>query len=281
MFPSLLSPALWDRPGNVPALVRLMGQYFEKGGQKIASNEQWMMNCLGIWQHLNSAPKHDGETFEFLGSITDSMPLSVLDKFLPRILSFVFTRLSTPKGKTPRYIKGFVTFLLQFAAKHGGSAIITRCNTVQDKIWSNCLNLIGQSLSKPRGFADKKRCALGTVRLLTATEEMLKDPYSNFWGPLLSSLMGLFELPEEEEGDNAVNDEEITGGAVFTPLYHAGMLTDSDPYPGVNEKTELAKGLAALNKKSNGKAQSMIQSALPQQAVQKLQQYFANANISL
>jgi exportin-2 (importin alpha re-exporter) len=196
LFPSLLAPLLWSRPGNVPALVRLLGQYLSKGAAKIATNDQWMVAFLGVWQHLNSVVKHDGATFELLVSFTDFMPLPVSDKYLPRVLQLVFVRLSNPKMKTPRYINGFVTWLLSFAARHGGSAIVQRCNSVQQGIWVNCLGLIAQSMNKPRSPADKKRCALGAVRLLTATDEMLADGCVGSWPQVLSALMALFELPE-------------------------------------------------------------------------------------
>jgi exportin-2 (importin alpha re-exporter) len=283
LFPSLLSPTLWDKPGNVPALVRLLGEYVAKGAARLAANEQWMGSYLGVWQHLNSATKHDGESFGLLVSLTDHMPLPVLDKFLPRILGFVFARLSNPKGKTPRYVKGFVTWLLQCAAKHGGGAIMARCNAVQANIWISCLGLIGQSINKPRSLGDKKRCALGAVKLLTSTDEMLTEPHAALWGPLLLALMGLFELPEEEEdaeGGGAIDAEEISGGAVFTPLFHAGMLADKDAYPGVNDRAELAKGLAALNQKT-GKVPAMISGSLPPEAQKKLQTYFQAANVRM
>lgn len=210
LFPSLLTPALWDRPGNVPALVRLLGQYVTHGAQKIAGQEQWMGNLLGVWQHLNSSTKYDNETFDLLGFVSDGLPLNVLDKFLPRILSFIFARLSNAKGKTPRYVNAFVTWILGFAAKHGGSVIIQRCDSVSAGIWGNCLNLIGQSINKPRTLADKKKCAIGAVAILSS-QEMMSDKYGQMWTPLLTSLMGLFELPEDEENEHQMDEAEITG----------------------------------------------------------------------
>jgi hypothetical protein len=44
---------------------------------------------------------------------------------------------------------------------------------------------------------------------------MLVDPCIGQWVAVLTSLMGLFELPEDEEDPDAVIDvEEISGGAV-------------------------------------------------------------------
>lgn len=37
LFPHLLQPALWERTGNIPPLVRLLQAFLEKGGTTIAS----------------------------------------------------------------------------------------------------------------------------------------------------------------------------------------------------------------------------------------------------
>lgn len=281
LFPSLLAPLLWSRPGNVPALVKLLSQYLKKGSAKIAANEQWMNSFLGVWQHLNSTVKHDTETFDLLVAFVESVPLATLDKYFVRVLQLVFVRLSNPKMKTPRYINGFSTWLCAFAAHHGGSALMQRCNSVQQGIFVNCLDLIEGSMNKPRAPCDKKRCALGAVRLLTVTDEMMQEPYRQRWPRLLTALMALFELPEDD-GDEigVVDDAELSGGAVYTPLFHAGSLLDRDPYPNVNEKAELAKGIATLNQRLQGQVLPMIQT-IPPEAAQKLQTYFKAANVGL
>lgn len=122
MYPSLMVPLQWSRPGNVPALVKLLNQYLAKGASKIVSNEQSMTSLLGVWQQLNSTVKHDAETFELLNGLTDALPLPALDKYVARLLQLIFLRLTNPKAKTPRYVTGFVTWLLSFAARHGMSA---------------------------------------------------------------------------------------------------------------------------------------------------------------
>lgn len=38
LFPHLLQPALWERAGNIPPLVRLLQAYLEKGSSTIASS---------------------------------------------------------------------------------------------------------------------------------------------------------------------------------------------------------------------------------------------------
>ena len=35
LFPHLLAPVLWERPGNIPPLVRLLQAFIEKGSRQI------------------------------------------------------------------------------------------------------------------------------------------------------------------------------------------------------------------------------------------------------
>ena len=35
LFPHLLTPLLWERPGNIPPLVRLLQAYIEKGAKQV------------------------------------------------------------------------------------------------------------------------------------------------------------------------------------------------------------------------------------------------------
>jgi exportin-2 (importin alpha re-exporter) len=37
VFPPLLNPMFWERPGNVPALTRLLVAYLAKAGQELAA----------------------------------------------------------------------------------------------------------------------------------------------------------------------------------------------------------------------------------------------------
>jgi exportin-2 (importin alpha re-exporter) len=37
IFPPLLNPMFWERPGNIPALTRLLVAYLTKAGQEIVA----------------------------------------------------------------------------------------------------------------------------------------------------------------------------------------------------------------------------------------------------
>jgi exportin-2 (importin alpha re-exporter) len=40
LFPCLLGPALWERPGNVSPLVRLLQAFISRGAEQIASTQK-------------------------------------------------------------------------------------------------------------------------------------------------------------------------------------------------------------------------------------------------
>lgn len=39
LFPHLLAPVLWERPGNIPPLVRLIQAYIHKGADQIEAEK--------------------------------------------------------------------------------------------------------------------------------------------------------------------------------------------------------------------------------------------------
>lgn len=45
MFPPLLNPMFWERPGNTPALTRLLVSYLSKAGQEIVSGGGALLLC--------------------------------------------------------------------------------------------------------------------------------------------------------------------------------------------------------------------------------------------
>lgn len=120
LFQPLLTPVLWERPGNIPALVRLVRAYLAKAVQQIiqqsllvvrreATQElcahglrdagicmgvsgSWLptwfsvlQNVLGIFQKLVAGRAHDHEGMRLLESVANCVPSEELNKFLPEV----------------------------------------------------------------------------------------------------------------------------------------------------------------------------------------------------
>lgn len=48
IFPPLLNPMFWERPGNIPALTRLLVAYLSKAGQQIVAGGARLIGwCVG------------------------------------------------------------------------------------------------------------------------------------------------------------------------------------------------------------------------------------------
>lgn len=96
LFPFLLMPTLWERPGYIPALVRLLQVYIEKGAntvitEKIVINNNFFsslkllkitimslillkMPVLGVFQRLVASKTNDQFAFYILNSLTEHLP---------------------------------------------------------------------------------------------------------------------------------------------------------------------------------------------------------------
>ncbi len=50
LFPHLLLPVLWERPGNIPPLVRLLQAFIEKGANQIEADKVVSLQSYCMWK---------------------------------------------------------------------------------------------------------------------------------------------------------------------------------------------------------------------------------------
>lgn len=109
----LLTPMLWERPGNIPALVRLTSAYLSKAAQQIVQanllpvsryscsisrlplsllrpvgsrlKNMMMQGILGIFQKLVAGKAHDHDGLRLLEAIVDNVPPETFDAYLPEV----------------------------------------------------------------------------------------------------------------------------------------------------------------------------------------------------
>jgi exportin-2 (importin alpha re-exporter) len=74
MLLPLIQPALWFQQGNIPALTRLLKNYFNIGANWIVSNSQ-LEPILGIFQKLIASKINDNYGFELVMSIIENVPM--------------------------------------------------------------------------------------------------------------------------------------------------------------------------------------------------------------
>merc|ERR1712233_259212 len=115
LYPSLLSPTLWNFTGNIPAITRLLQTYLMKD-VKIALKDSRFNGLLGIFQKLNASIRWDKYGLQLLGLIIETIPFSQSAKYVPEILKLLFSRLE--QRKTQQFVLALIVFLSRFIVKH-------------------------------------------------------------------------------------------------------------------------------------------------------------------
>ena len=282
IYPLLLTPLLWERPGNVPALVRLLQAFVEKAPADVTGNDKFM-NLLGVFQKLIASKANDHEGFYLLGSIVEHISSSTLSQHIKSIFVLLFQRLQS--SKTTKYVKGLIVFLCLYSAKSGGSNLLQIVDSIQPKLFAMVLEkVIIADVQKVSGPTERKICAVGITKILTKTPDMLSEAYSPLWVPLLQALISLFELPEDDstpDDEHFIEVDDTPGyQTAYSQLVMAGPK-DYDPFGDTipNAKLHLAQSLYELSSEYPGKLPGMIASGLTNEAAVCLQQYLQQANI--
>ena len=55
LFPHLLAPLLWERPGSIPPLVRLLQAYISKGSKQIEPERLVSLENLSVCQYVSQS----------------------------------------------------------------------------------------------------------------------------------------------------------------------------------------------------------------------------------
>ncbi|KAG8192798.1 hypothetical protein JTE90_019116 [Oedothorax gibbosus] len=284
LFPCLLSPVLWERTGNIPALSRLMQAFIEKGANQIVEAQR-LNGVLGIFQKLLSSKSNDHEGFFILQRLVEHVQPGTLNEYLKHIFVLLFSRLQS--SKTTKYIKSLLSFFFFFCFKYGPQSLISLVDNIQPKMFGMVIErLIIPDLQKVSGNIERKICSVGMIKLLTECPEVIEGGYSHFWGPILQTLIGLFELPEDDsvpEDEHFIEVDETPGyESAFCQLVFAGK-SEHDPIQGhvPDPRRHLAQCLQKLSVQHPSKLPALISATLAPQAADHLSKYLMAANVSL
>ncbi|XP_019611716.1 exportin-2 isoform X2 [Rhinolophus sinicus] len=286
LFPHLLQPVLWERTGNIPALVRLLQAFLERGSNTIANAAaDKIPGLLGVFQKLIASKANDHQGFYLLNSIIEHMPPESVDQYRKQIFILLFQRLQN--SKTTKFIKSFLVFINLYCIKYGALALQEIFDGIQPKMFGMVLEkIIIPEVQKVSGNVEKKICAVGITKLLTECPPMMDTEYTKLWTPLLQSLIGLFELPEDDtipDEEHFIDIEDAPGyQTAFSQLAFAGRR-EHDPVGQMvnNPKIHLAQSLHKLSTACPGRVPSMVSTSLNAEALQYLQGYLQAASVTL
>ncbi|KAL5250460.1 hypothetical protein ACHWQZ_G016253 [Mnemiopsis leidyi] len=281
LFPFLLSPQLWERPGSIPPLTRLIQAYVEKNPEGVKES---VNSILGIFQKLIASRSNDHFGFYLLNTMVENLDRAVLQTFLKSVFSLLFQRMQS--SKTTKFMKNFIVFMSLFAGKLGAQMLIEIIDSIQQGLFGMVVEKIFiAELQKIAGETERKITAVGVTKILTEGPAMLNESYVHLWAGLLNALVCMFEEGVDTSTPQDEHFIEIEDTPGYTTAFNQLVFATKkplDPFAGsvANPKVHLAESLKKASVRYPGKLQPLIQSGIKGESINKLQEYLLSANIA-
>ena len=278
LFPCLLSPILWERPGNITPLIRLLCTFVKQASPQIQEQGK-LMGVLGVFQKMIASKSNDHEGFYLLQSLILYYPRADIQQSMAQIFTLLFQRLSS--SKTTKYVKSLIVFFTFYAAKIGPNELIQLIDGIQNQMFGMvCQRVFITDMNKVSGDIDRKIVAVGMTKILCESQIMMQH-YSANWQGLLQALIELFELPVDDssiDGDNFIEIEDTAGYQVAYSQLNFATGKRDDPVAEIPDgKRFLIENLARMNQPEMKNSMR----AMPAQHQAALQKYSAQFGVSL
>lgn len=247
LFPPLLSPTLWERKGNVPALVDLFQAYVSRGMNEIISGN-YITGVLGIFQKLLSSKATESSAYQLLNTIYVFCPTETLTPFINTIFSLQLHRLQEQikKTKVLPFSRSFILSLCIFVLVHGAKVAYDTLESLTKGLVGMVINSIWEANRENCAAAnsrERKLMLLGGLALLKEGQLMSNlDTWKNLLLCLLplarsgNGLANALEFADLEGGDEAKSFD-----TTYSKLQNASIYTlDLRP-----EVTDLATTLVS------------------------------------
>ena len=183
LFPSLMAPALWERPGTVPAISRLVQAYIRHAGAAFKSSPH-LTTVLGIFQMLVANTTTDAEAFAIATTLAQVLDADTLAQYMPAVLGICFQRVTTARAtKTHR---NFIVFFCRLVLAQGMASVVRWADAVQPNVVAGLvcaeIDKHARAIAAP---ADRRLCAAAFVHMCCTADVLLTDPYLKAWGCLV------------------------------------------------------------------------------------------------
>jgi exportin-2 (importin alpha re-exporter) len=239
LFQPLLTPDLWEKKGNVPALSRLIQAYIKKAAGELTS---FINPILGVFQKLLSLKATEANAFDLLASVIVHFPQETMEPRLGTIFQLLLTKLQS--SKTPKYTRLVTQFFALFVGKFSAQVFVDRLNTMQNGL---AITLLVQ-VWNPRILKDPpvqrmeaKVQVIGLTKLLCEMPSLLADNNGQqIWCQTLAGLVTVLTSATfksgatEAEVDDDVLDTQYD--AQFSKLASTGVKVE-DLFPEVPDSS--------------------------------------------
>ncbi|TAQ83709.1 hypothetical protein B7494_g7965 [Chlorociboria aeruginascens] len=235
----ILTPALWESRGNVPALARLLSSIVPRAAALIVANNQ-IEQILGIFQKLTLKAKTELYGFDVMEAVITSCKASDIEEYFTTILQILFTRLENKPSES--FKRRFVRFYHLVCARDnlglGTDFFIKKADQIQDGVFVPLyLTIIlptTQQLTRP---LERKIAVISLTKTL-ADSQAFAVKYVKGWAKTCEALLKLLENPP----DLATTDEivaeadvdDLSFGVGFTQLNTCKKIVKDD-WPEVTD----------------------------------------------
>lgn len=259
LFPPLLLPTMWERPGNIPALVRLLCAYMDKGKAHVLPQ---LERVLGVFQKLLASRATDQQACKLLSAIFLAFEGAELQNYLSAIFNLVLTRLQSNK----KVASSVVGVWAIFVARYGAAAFEGQLNSIQPGLFAQIMRAIWAEHAGYTQGSSRKTVCISTTKLLGETD-LLSDAatFGNVLQGLLMMLLadqGVAATPACVAADDVPeldeNDDGNTGYQAAYAQLHFASAAEADPYKGEVVPSFVVGALARLNASRPGVLQGIV-----------------------
>lgn len=305
LFPPILSPELWERKGNVPALTDLLIAYIKRGAEYVVSTNS-LQGVLGVFQKLLSSRSSDQYASKVIDAVFLHVPQNDISQYIPTILNLLLRCLqdtmknsrvgaAAKTGCTRRFFHSMCVYSSVF----GGKAMI---DFGLENIERGLISTLAAQVLEPQSktFAaqcsgvELRRMIVGGSRMLSESEVISNSP--ELWGKLACILLKIAGQCDKKSMGAAAqagtsvlsmieSEHDAAESREFDSTY--SRLTNSI-IPGHEPTPEMQQGAAFFITSLQGMCQSrpgtylnLLQSILSPEDGQILQQLLQKQGVQL
>jgi len=291
LFPPLLSPVLWERKGNVPALVRLLQAYLRKDATWLA-NENRIPPILGIFQKLLASRATEEYAFSLLGTVFITMSPQQLDSYVRDLFNLILNRLQAKKDL--KIVRFMTLFMSVIACKYDANFLHSCLDRVQKDILFMLIKQVWLPAFDEKMILsnqEKKIFAVGMTKLATETSSPVLSQDPSLFAMLVRAIL-IVVAPEIEEAkimqlnnglivESDKEEDEVSFDSTFSKLQFASTGIDNDPVPEIKDPNQfLARSLAHLGSLYPAKYSASLTSCLSKEQYVVLQGFLTQAGVA-
>lgn len=288
LFVPLLSPSLWERKGNIPALIDLFRAYITVGMEEIVAGN-YITGVLGIFQKLLSAKATEVQAFALLNALIANSSIAVLSPYLQTIFSLLLHRMQDQMkdSNTPRYCRYFLHTLSHFAVAYGGAMVYDILEGLTAGLTSMVINVWknNSSLCANLEIAQINEMIAGGTKLLVQTPI---NSQPDLWLQLLQVIIPLIQAQDGKSGksddeSSAFVDEEAEArefDSAYSKLAFSQLAEPSPNAEAAAASVFFATSLSQLTASRPGYYLQVIQHLEPDNA-RVLQELFQQQGLKL